>query len=113
MRVTRDMIDALTVLRAEARHTEFNNVRYAIDLLDNAGAFAAVDEAADYHAEPPRLADGSRVEHCTAVYETERKPLRGKVLSIDSVESFIRVLWDDDVQSTECLADEGTNWKLV
>lgn len=59
MKVTREMVDALRTLRLESRKWFDQNALDALDILDNAGVFKAVDEHTGYDI------DGSGEKSCT------------------------------------------------
>lgn len=58
MNITPEMIEALKVLRNTVRDCPPSPLRSAINLLDNAGVFAAIDEATGYGDPEPTPVPG-------------------------------------------------------
>lgn len=65
--ITPEMMQALATLRASARGLAIANVEWAVNVLDNAGVFSAIDEATDYDPAP------ERVSNCTCPDTDYRK----------------------------------------
>lgn len=114
MDITPEVIEAVRILRLRRLDVPAV-VQRAVDTLDNAGLFAAVDQESGHDIEGSDAATrplqvGDRIRHRT-VRDAEGFGLSGTVGAVPYAgPELARVKWDDGQVTTEELSAEGRTW---